>query len=173
MRLSGLGERRKQFRQRGQSLLEMAFVVPVLLALVVGMIEVGRFAYISIVVGNAARAGAAYGAQHPTNSADTSGISNAAQKDFNSATSGTPSNGQSTLNVSSSYTCGCDSGGTVTSQVCNINTNPNAGTCSSGAHWVITLTVTASGTYSPLFHYPGLSNSFSVSNTAKMRVTPY
>ena len=155
-------------------MLELAFALPILLVLTAGLIEVGRFAYIAIVVGNAARAGAAYGAQHPTSSADTSGISNAAQKDFNSATSGAPSNGQSTLNVTSSTACGCDNGGTVTSAPsCDINIYSAAGTCSSGAHWVITLTVTASGTYTPLFHYPGISNSFAVSNTAKMRVTPF
>ena len=44
-------------RQSGQALVEMAFVVPLLLLLALGVIEVGRYAYISILVGNAARAG--------------------------------------------------------------------------------------------------------------------
>ena len=173
MRRFGLNQ---NHRQRGQSLLEFAFALPVLLALVVGIVEVGRFAYISIIVGNAARAGAAYGAQHPTNSADSAGSTNAAKKDYNANASGSGSNGQasSSLTVSPSTACGCDSGGTLTPEPsCDINVYSAAGTCSAGAHWVITLTVTASGTYTPLFHYPGISNSFAVSNTAKMRVTPY
>ena len=45
----------------GQSLLEVALLTPMLLALLLGAIELGRYAYISILVGNAARAGAAYG----------------------------------------------------------------------------------------------------------------
>src|SRR5580704_13108987 len=62
-------------RECGQSLIELAFVIPFLL--LVGIIEIGRFAFYSIVVANAARAGAQYGAQSLATAADTTGISTA------------------------------------------------------------------------------------------------
>src|ERR1700730_5920845 len=67
--------------ERGQSLVELAFVLPVLLLLLVGIIEIGRFAYYSILVSNAARAGAQYGAQSLAAAADTTGTSNAGTND--------------------------------------------------------------------------------------------
>lgn len=141
----------------GQSLLEVAFMLPFLLLLLLGVIEVGRYAYIGILVANAAHAGAMYGSQGTVQSGDTAGIAAAANNDF-------ANNGMgSTLTVSSSYACGCDSGGTVTAEACS------PPTCSSG-HWTITVTVIASGTFSGLFSYPGIPSSVAISRTATMRV---
>lgn len=149
-------------RERGQSLLEVALVTPLLLAMLVGGIELGRYAYISILVGSAARAGAAFGSESLVNSVNATGIQTAADNDFQN-------NGQSlsSLTVSSSASCGCDSNGTVTSDAC---TGGSAGTCSSG-HWVVLVSVTASGTFNALFHYPGIPTSISLSRTSTMRVT--
>jgi Flp pilus assembly protein TadG len=158
--------------QNGQALTEFAFILPVLLLLLLGVIELGRYAYISILIGNAARAGAAYGAEVKGNSNDTAGIQQAAQNDFAGATSGSTNNGQpvSQLNVTSLLTCGCDSNGTFTPAIgCNFPTNPTAGTCVTG-NWVIILSVTADGTFSALFNYPGIPTSLDISRTAKMRV---
>jgi Flp pilus assembly protein TadG len=155
--------------QAGQTLLEVALLTPLLLALLMGTIEMGRFAYISILVGNAARAGAGYGAESLANSADTTGIQTAADNDFQN-------NGQSVSNllVSSTVSCGCDSNGTYTSfgttvAACNGNAGSTVGTCSSG-HWVVTVMVTAKGTFNSLFHYPGIPTSITLSRTATMRV---
>jgi Flp pilus assembly protein TadG len=155
-RVSGI-----RHRQSGQSLIELAFLVPLLLLLALGVIEVGRYAYIAILVGNAARAGTAFGAQSLPQSVDTVGITNAANNDFQS-------NGQnvSNLTVTSSVSCGCDSSGAVAAAAC---TGFGAGTCASG-HWVVTLSVTASGTFSSLFSYPGIPASITVSRTSTMRV---
>src|SRR6266851_62583 len=121
----------------GQSLLEVALLTPMLLALLLGAIELGRYAYISILVGNAARAGAAYGAQNLVLSIDTSGIQTAAYNDFQN-------NGQdtSTLMVNSSTSCGCDTGGSLPALTnsCNSQLNPSidgtiAGCSSGGGHW--------------------------------------
>ncbi len=68
-------------REHGQSLVELAFVVPLLLLLLVGIIEIGRFAFYSILVSNAARAGAQYGAQSLASASDTVGIAAAANRD--------------------------------------------------------------------------------------------
>jgi Flp pilus assembly protein TadG len=149
----------------GQSLLEVALLLPMLLALLLGVIEMGRYAYISILVGGAARAGASYGAQNLVQSVDTAGIQTAADNDFQS-------NGQSTasLTVVSSTSCGCDSGGTITGFPCSTITNGNAGSCTLPAHWVVMVSVTASGTFNSLFNYPGIPNTLTVSNTATFRV---
>jgi Flp pilus assembly protein TadG len=148
--------------ERGQSLVEVALLTPLLLALLMGGIELGRYAYVSILVGSAARAGAAFGSESLVNSVNAAGIQTAADDDFQN-------NGQSvsSLTVSSSVSCGCDSDGAVTSQAC---TGGSAGTCSSG-HWVVLVSVTASGTFRSLFHYPGIPTSISLSRTSTIRVT--
>jgi Flp pilus assembly protein TadG len=161
------GCRRKQ-RQRGQALVELAFVLPMLLVLVLGVIEVGRYAYIAILVGNAARAATAYGAQSLPQSADTNGITAAAVADFQS-------NGQdpTLLKVpaaNQATSCGCDNGGTVTSFNCDPKVYAAAGTCPAGGHWVVTLSVTANGTFGSLFNYPGIPSSITVSRASSMRV---
>jgi len=48
---------------RGTSLVEFAIVLPVLMFLLVGLSEFGRFGYYAILAANAARAGVQYGAQ--------------------------------------------------------------------------------------------------------------
>jgi Flp pilus assembly protein TadG len=147
--------------QSGQSMIEFAFVLPILLLLLLGGIEMGRYAYLAILVGNAAHAGAFYGAQSHPQSVDTSGITAAANSDFQN-------NGQNinTLTVTSLASCGCDNGGTITSAGC---TGTGAGTCAAG-HWVVSVSVTASGTFAGLFSYPGIPASITVSQTSTMRV---
>jgi Flp pilus assembly protein TadG len=133
--------------------------VPVLLLLALGVIEVGRYAYIAILVGNAAHAGAIYGSQSIPQSNDPL-IVTAAQNDF-------LNNGQDPNNlpaITYSTSCGCDSGGTVAPA-----TACSPATCASG-HWVVLLSVTASGTFSALFNYPGIPPSITVSRTSTMRV---
>jgi Flp pilus assembly protein TadG len=158
----------RNLRERGQAVLEVALLTPLLLALLVGTIEFGRYAFLSILVGNAARAGAAYGAQSLPQSTCPPpvpcGIQTAADNDFQS-------NGQNVtnLNVTASNSCGCDSSGTVTSAVCDTKVNPNAGTCASG-HWVVMVSVTATATFSSLFSYPGIPTSIAVTRTSTMRV---
>ena len=150
--------------QSGQSLVEVALLTPILLALLIGGIELGRYAYLSILVGNAARAGAAYGAQSLPQSVDTADIQTAADNDFQN-------NGQNInkLTVTSTTSCGCDDAGTITSASCSVTANSSAGTCASG-HWVVMVQVTASGTFNSLFSYPGIPSSISVSQTSTMRV---
>jgi len=156
--------RTNEFKQTGQSILEVALMLPFLLLLLIGVIELGRYAYIGILVGNAARAGAAYGSQSNVQSVNSVGIQNAAVNDFQS-------NGQpgGSLTVTSAVSCGCDSSGTVTSAGCTAATNPTAGTCAAG-HWVVIVSVTASGTFNSLFNYPGIPSSLSISRVASLRV---
>jgi Flp pilus assembly protein TadG len=156
----------------GQSLLEVALLTPMLLALLLGVIEMGRYAYISILVGSAARAGVAYGAQNLAQTADILGIQKAADNDFRS-------NGQdpTSLAVNPSTSCGCDTGGSLSAltNVCSTQANPAidgaVSSCSgTTAHWVVMVSVTASGTFNSLFNYPGIPKTLTVSNTATLRV---
>lgn len=145
-------------------------MTPVLLAMLLGAIELGRYAYLSILVGNAAHAGALYGAQGATQAGDTLGIMQAADYDFQN-------NGQSVsvLAVSSTDGCGCDNGGTYTSlgtttAACSTNNIDPTTACSGAGQWVILVSVTASATFRSLFKYPGIPRTITVTRTSTMRV---
>lgn len=154
--------------QSGQSLVEVALLTPVLLAILLGAIELGRYAYISILVGNAAHAGALYGAQSLGQSATPQGltvnpgIKLAADNDFQN-------NGQlvSNLTVTSSNTCGCDSQGSFVADSCNPTGTPS---CASPGHWIVMVSVTATGTFQSLFKYPWIPRTLTVSRASTMRV---
>lgn len=161
--------------QRGQSLVEVALITPVVLALLVGGIEIGRYADLSILVGNAARAGAAYGSQGLKQSADSAGMQCAAYNDFNGVNDCSNAGG---LIVTAMPVCACDSGGSLnpnppTQSYCDpspTGTNSSAGTCSGGAQWAVMVSVTASGTFSSLFKFPGIPQSITVTRTSTLRV---
>ena len=168
----GLNKPPSTQRQCGQALVEFAFVLPLLLLLGLGVIEIGRYAYISILVGNAAHAGALYASLGATQSNDQTGIRNAALYDFAGATSGsTSNNGQvpGNLTVTSTQSCGCDAAGSVTTAICDKGTNPTAGTCAVG-HWIVSVSVTATGSFNALFSYPGIPSPLNISRTSTVRV---
>ena len=56
---------RQTNRSRGQSIVEFAVILPILLLLLAGAIDLGRMFYASIAVENAAKEGALYGARNP------------------------------------------------------------------------------------------------------------
>jgi Flp pilus assembly protein TadG len=152
--------------------MEMAFVLPIFLVLALGVIEIGRYAYIAILVGNAARAGAAFGAQSKQQSNDSTGIQNAAQYDFAGSTSGS-ANGlaATTLTVSAVTACGCDSAGSITTYGCNVAAgNANPGVCPVGSRWIVFVSVTANGMFNSLFTYPGIPSPLTISRTASLPV---
>jgi Flp pilus assembly protein TadG len=157
--------------ERGQSLMELSLLAPVLLVLVIGLVEMGRYASLAIEVGNAARAGAQYGAQSLANAANAASIRCAAENE--SLTGGTapacPSTNPLSLTVNPTNVCGCDNGGTITAMASCTSTCAH--------HVVVSVQVQASGTFSPLFTYPaqglfGYLNipSITVSDTATERV---
>lgn len=68
--------------EAGNAIIEFALVLPFLLLITLGIIALGRYTYFGIVVANAARAGAYYGAQPGGGgSADTAGMIAAAEND--------------------------------------------------------------------------------------------
>ena len=55
-------------QRRGGVLIEFALVLPIMMTLVLGAIDFGRFAYYHMAVTNSDRAGAGYGRMHPCTS---------------------------------------------------------------------------------------------------------
>ena len=55
---------------QGVALVELAFVVPFLLILVAGAVDLGRAYYVYLDAVNAAHSGAEYGSQYPANTAN-------------------------------------------------------------------------------------------------------
>jgi len=140
-------------RERGQSLVELALVVPMLLIMLVGIIEIGRFAYYSILVSNAARAGAQYGAQNLATAKDTLGIQAAANRD---------GQGGAGLIVTPTQMCGCS--GATLSGACP------ATLCILPNHPLVYVRVQVDGSFTSLFTYPGLPAALAVTSVEKMRV---
>ena len=76
---------RKLFRaQSGAAIVEFALVAPVLIFLVIGLIEIGRFMFFGIVAAHAAEAGAQYASQSLANAYNGDGITSAANADSSS-----------------------------------------------------------------------------------------
>jgi len=64
--VSGMRKRRQQARFQGQTLVEFALVLPVMILIILGVVEYGRAYYTASLLQNAAREGARYGILHPT-----------------------------------------------------------------------------------------------------------
>jgi hypothetical protein len=139
--------------QKGQSVLEIALLAPMLLLMLVGTIEIGRYAYFAIEATNAARAGVQYGTQSLIDSKDVAGIWGAASNDAPDLIQ---------LNVTAKDLCACSS-------------NPShyvgcpAQRCGAG-HPVVFLQVITTAQVPSLFHYPGLPATFTANGQAIMRV---
>jgi|SRR5579872_5830370 len=64
MRINARSSEKCLTNRRGAAAVEFAIVLPVLLVLVLGCVDLGRVLSVSIAVSNAARVGAEYGATH-------------------------------------------------------------------------------------------------------------
>lgn len=151
-----LGRRVKE--NRGQSLLEMALVLPMLFVLLVGGAEFGRLAYGAIEAANAARAGVAYGAQGSTTAADITGMETAATNDGRDITTWATMG----LSATASESCICSDGTSIT---CSSTT-----ACIAPAHVIQNVQVNTTATVDPLFRLPGLPTSYTLHAHATMRV---
>lgn len=138
----------------GQALVELALIFPILILLLVGAAEFGRLAYDAIEVANAARAGVAYAAQTHITASDTAGIQLAATQDAPNLTgiTATPAN-----------FCACSTGGIITCSTALTS-------CPSPARIIEYVQVDTTATVGPLFNYPGIPHSFTLTGQAIMRV---
>lgn len=137
-------------RQRGNAIVEFAFVLPVLIILIGGIVDVGRYTYYSILISNAARAGAAYGAQTEITANDSKGIASAVAADAGNASS--------LVSASPAPTFSCQ------------DSSFKSVACTSAANTYEYVIVNARGTFKPLIKYPGLPGALTIQSTANMRV---
>lgn len=134
-------------------MVEFAILAPVFVFLLIGLIEVGRFAYFGILAANAARAGAQYGAQSLSTAADTVGMQSAALNDGNQSAS--------TWSVTPTNLCSLSGG---TPAPC-----PSPG-ATPPANTIYYVQVQVSATFHSLLNYPGIPRSVPISGSATMRV---
>lgn len=181
---------RRRRSEAGQSLLEVALVTAfVLLPLALGVIEMGRYMYIGVLLGNAARAGAAYGEVEPGGGPSGNGIQTAACNDFlnnlggptvtcSGAQNTSPPNpvSASTLSTNQVYvqwyqSCGCDVAGQIATEsngsYCDAVPRVTVSACT--GHWTAMVNVQATGKFSPLIGFPGIPNPIIISRTASIR----
>ena len=125
---------------RGQALVELALIAPILIILMLGVIDYGRvyFAYISVT--NGARIGADYAAAGPAEAADTAAIKAAALGDTTNLLNQSPTNPEVTVTTAN------DSQGRLYADV------------------------TMTYTFTTLFPWPGLPTSINVERTVRSRV---
>jgi Flp pilus assembly protein TadG len=135
----------------GAALVELSIVAPLLLVLLIGIIEVARYATFAIMVGNAARAGVQYGSHNLTTALDNSGMQNAALNDGQNI---------SGLGATASHFCKCADGSASTCAATDCSAN----------HRIVYVQVNTTGTFSSIAHFPGIPTTFNVNGLAVMRV---
>lgn len=149
---------RRVKQNQGQSLLEICLTLPVLFAVLLGGAELGRLAYASIEITNAARAGVAYGAQDGTTAADITGMETAATTDGSDITKWSTGG----LSATASESCICSNGTAITCA--------STGACVSPAHVISSVQVNTTETINSLFRLPGLPTSYTLHGSAIMGV---
>jgi Flp pilus assembly protein TadG len=146
-------------REDGNSLVEVALLLPILTMLLVGTVDLGRMAYMSIEVSNASRAGVQYGQQNSTTWADVAGMETAATNDATDLVGA--NNGD--LTAVATYWCQCSDGSSVTP-----NCFPGTPSCAI-THRVNYVKVVTTATYTSWFRCPGIPSSTNLTSQAVMR----
>jgi Flp pilus assembly protein TadG len=137
----------------GNAIVELALLLPILVMLLVGVAELGRFAYMAIEVSNAARAGVQYGAENHVTASDTTGMQTAATTDGSNVRG---------ISATAIHYCACASA-SGTAVACL----PTSCTSSPIIEYV---QVNTTASVSPMFNYPGISNTLTLTGQAIMRV---
>jgi Flp pilus assembly protein TadG len=145
--------------EKGQSMIELAVTLPLLLLLLVGAVEFGRLAYAAIEVANAARAGVAYGAQSPATAADITGMETAATND-GADIMGWKVTG---LSATAAENCSCANGASGV-------TCANAASKCAGSRTLVSVQVNTTANIDPMFHVPGMPSTYTLKGQAIMPV---
>jgi Flp pilus assembly protein TadG len=140
--------------ETGASIMEVALIAPVLMVMLFGMVDLGRWMYLAVEVSSAARAGVQYGAQNRATAVDSAGIQQAAVND-------TPY--IAGLTVTPTTICQC-SGTPGTNVACSL------ASCTGSAQLGLFLKVTTSAQYKPWILYPSVASSVTVNGHATMEV---
>jgi Flp pilus assembly protein TadG len=156
----------------GSALVETALTVPVIIALLLGAVELGDFAFRATEVSNAARAAAQYAAMNGGGFTDcngtfaggtcssSSGLVAAAQQDAPRTNATCTS-----FTVTATSSCTCSGDGSTCA-----NNGSTTYSCSSGKP-VVTANITTSAQCSPIASVPGLfSGTFTLHGSAVQEV---
>jgi Flp pilus assembly protein TadG len=146
------GRRRRFCAARGQSYVELAFVLPVLAIVLVVAADFGRLFYTYVGVINAARAGAQYGSNSVITAADATGMSAAAKQDGVNIANLTVSSSQCTCGTATSSIPACAS---------NFCANDPQG------NYVV---VNTQAPFATMVKYPGVPSSITLNGQAVMQV---
>ena len=144
--------RRNRPSEAGQSVIELALLMPLLLVMVMGIVDVGRMFYLTMALTGAARAGAQYGSRGQVYASNTAGIQAAAAAEavsIGSASGGSWWGTATNFATTAARTCQCENG-TAVSPCTTVNA------CSGGKVFTL-LEVNTSANYSPLAGFLGLS----------------
>jgi len=145
--------------ESGQTLVEVALILLLLVSLTIGAVDLGRLAYMTIGVTNAAHAGAQYGCQNVAMAANLTAIETAATNDASDLVGATHGN----LTATATNFCQCADGSSPNSSC----SNPPP--CSA-THLVQYVSVSTTASYSPWFPYPGIPSSLKLNGQAVMQV---
>jgi len=137
---------------RGQSYVELAFALPVLVSVLLVAADFGRLFYTYIEVVNAARAAAQYGSNSVVTAADSNGMVAAAKQDGANISNLTVTASQCTCGTATTSVSAC------ASSYC---ANDPAG------NYVV---VNAQTPFSTIVKYPGLPSSVTLKSLAVMQV---
>ncbi len=144
----------------GASLVEFAAVLPLLLLMVLGTIDFGRLAYMYIEVHNAARAGAAYGAQNHITASNNTGMQTAATNDA----SDLPATSPTSFTATASHFCVCSNANSQAS-------SPHVACtsfCAAGDQLVEYVELDTQANYQPWIPWPGAPTSTTVRATVQL-----
>ena len=138
----------------GQSMVELAIALPVLVLFMLAAADFGRLFYVWMGVNSAARAGAQYGSQNVITAADTNGMKLAATTDGSNISGLTAAASQ----------CTCVTGTSVS--VCS-GSNYNC----TNAPLATYVEVDTQAPFNTVVSYPGIPSSITVKGTAIMQVS--
>src|SRR5262245_13195889 len=138
--------RAKPGSQVGAALVELAVALPLLILVLVGTIDFARVFYTAIELTNAARAGAEYATFTISRATEVPPMTNTVNATLNA----TPN--LATVSAAATHTCQCldDSAQVLSTIACSA-------TCGSG-HLVVSVTVTATRTFTTIAFFPGVPN---------------
>jgi len=138
--------------------------LPLLILILVGTIDFARVFYTTIELTNAARAGAEYAAYSPGRATgsmaniESAAVAAAPNLNLTSASAVAPSSCQ----------CFNDAGALLGPP----SPNSCSGTCAVGQHLVVSVTVTATKTFTTIARFPGVPNTMTLSRSATLRAVP-
>jgi Flp pilus assembly protein TadG len=137
----------------GAATVELALILPVLVLIMLGLLDMGRVFYGAITVVNSARAGVSYGSRNVVQATDTAGMIAAAQADAVDVTG---------LQFFAGHDCQCASN-SPPAVACTVTT------CIDGSTPLMYVWTRVEGTFSTTLPYPGIPNSITLTRTARMR----